>query len=152
VSEYFFDGRNSYLACIEKLNVAGSRRHAPPYPFFLVGGDTSSAIPTWNVTDVAPGTIWPAGGASPAASFTGLDFTTFTTTAGAFDVGGNGYPLYSSTFPALTDNIWETGPAAALSADATILLASCTNVSDIDNPTLNPKNVLVRCDACGLRN
>lgn len=118
-------------------------RYKIPYPFFLAGGDTSSSIAAWNNTDVAPGTIWPAGGAASAA-FTGLDFTRFTTTAAAFAADGAGFPYYSSTFPALTDNIWETGPAGAVSADGKVFIAAATNVSNISNPTLNPKNVMVR--------
>lgn len=122
--------------------VTGGNWYQPPYPFFLAGGDTSSALPYWNVTDIVPGTVFPVGGAAPSAAFTGIDFTTYATTAAAFTPSGKGFPYYSSVFAPLTDNIWETGPAAAVSSSGNILIAATTNASNMSNPTLNPKNVL----------
>ncbi len=111
-----------------------------PYPFWLASGSTDDGSVTWNDTSISPGSVFGTEGDSSFAAFSGIDFTTYATYLSVFQPSSS-IPIWADYIVGPTDNVWETGPAALVSDDGSIVAAGATSVPQ-KNP-IGTKNAIV---------
>ena len=129
-SSYYLSGGNWYAG--------------PPYPFSVYSFSLAAGAPAAPVAAYpsAPGSVWPSGGAQPAALFSGMSFTTDGAVYAAYGGGaGQEGPLWVESVPGVSGNWWETSAPIQASRNGSIVAYALTAMDRYD--PLGPKHAEV---------